>query len=57
MWEFIKTGTGWSVFWGIDPEGGKANAAPTTDPEEPMEVRAVLPFRQSESEPKKRPAA
>ena len=45
MYEFVKTPTGWRVFWGIDLLGptpeADAEAIPEAAPEEPQ----VLPFR------------
>jgi hypothetical protein len=56
MYEFVKTPTGWRVFWGIDPLGQTPEkdlqARQEAAPEEPD----VLPFRRPQPPPVDRPA-
>lgn len=49
MYDFVKTATGWRVFWGIDPYtyGQSENQE---NFQESTEENMVLPFRRRETE-------
>jgi hypothetical protein len=45
MYQFVKTATGWRVFWGIDPLGKEVEPMRYIDSEPTPEEPAVLPFQ------------
>jgi hypothetical protein len=50
MYEFVKTLTGWRVFWGVDPLGPMPEAKQEVVPTEAsVEESAVLPWHRNQT--------
>jgi hypothetical protein len=56
MYEFVKTATGWRVFWGIDPRAGEPQAKREAAADPGAREPDVLPFRGREPKAAVRPA-
>src|SRR5437870_5748493 len=56
MYDFVKTATGWRVFWGVSPLADEEPVRQDTSDNAPVEP-AVLPFQKPDADNDKRPAA